>query len=163
MRQASYLALFILCGLATRPLYAASEALSGAGPLAAKASLDFTLKVPRVMQMRLLGHPDALEVTADDIARGSIVVSGPRLDLLVNDRLGYVLRAELVNAMFSAARIIGLPSELTATAAGASVRMASMVGRPKPQPVAVRYELMLAADAVPGRYSWPVALTLQEP
>ena len=163
MRRASFLALYILCGLAARPLYAASEALSGAGPLTAKASIDFAVKIPRVMQMRLLGHPDALEITADDIARGSIVVSGPRLDLLVNDRLGYVLRAELVNAVFSAARIVGLPSVLTATAAGASVRMASMVGRPKPQPVSVQYELMLAADAVPGRYSWPVALTLQEP
>jgi hypothetical protein len=163
MRRASYLALLILCGLAARPLYAASEALSGAGPITAKASIDFTLRIPRVMQMRLLGHPDSVEITAEDVARGSIVVSGPRVDLLVNDRLGYVLRAELVHAVFSAAKIVGLSSSLTATAAGASMRMASMVGRARPQPVAVHYELTLAADAVPGRYSWPVALSLQEP
>jgi hypothetical protein len=161
MRRASFLAVYILCVLAARPLYAASDALSGAGGLAARASVDFSLAVPRVMQMRLLGHPVALDVTAEDIARGSITVSGPRLDLLVNDRLGFVLRADIVNAMFTAAKIVGLPSPLTATAAGATLHIASMVGRPKPQPVAVEYELTLAPDAQPGRYSWPVALTLQ--
>jgi hypothetical protein len=163
MRRASFLAAYILCVLAARPLHAASEALSGAGALAAKASVDFTLNVPRVMQMRLLGHPASLDITAEDIARGSITVSGPRLDLLVNDRLGYVLRAEVVHAVFTAAKIMGLPSTLVATPAGASVRMASMVGRSRPQPVAVEYELQLASDAQPGRYPWPVALTLQQP
>jgi hypothetical protein len=163
MRRASFLAGFILCVLAVRPLYAASDALSGVGAVVAKASVDFTLQVPRVMQLHLLGHPASLEISADDIARGSITVSGPRLDLLVNDRLGSVLRAELVNAVFSAAKIVGLPSPLTATATGATLRLASMVGRPKPQPIAVDYELTLAADAVPGRYSWPVALSLQAP
>jgi len=163
MRKASFLVIYILCVLAGRPLYAASDALSGAGAITAKASVDFLITVPRVMQMRLLGHPASLDITAEDIARGSVTVSGPRLDLLVNDRLGFVLRAELVNAVFSAARIVGLSAPITATAAGATLRMASMVGRPKPQPVAVDYELTLAADAVPGRYSWPVSLTLQEP
>jgi len=161
MRRASFLAVYILCVLAGRPLYAASDALTGSGAITAKAAVDFSVNVPRVMQMRLLGHPASVDITAEDIARGSITVSGPSLDLLVNDRLGFVLRAELVNAMFSAARIVGLSSPVTATAAGATLHMASMVGRPKPQPVAVDYELTLAPDALPGRYSWPVALTLQ--
>lgn len=162
MRRASFLAIYILCVLAARPLYAASDVLSGAGEVKARASLDFALSVPRLMQLRLLGHPAALDITAEDIARGSVTVSGPHLDLLVNDRTGFTLRAELVSAMFSAARIVGLSSPVIATAAGASLHMASMVGRPKPQPIAVDYELTLAADAVPGRYSWPVALSLQE-
>ena len=152
-----------LCALAAQPLFAASDTLSGAGTLGARASIDFSFTVPRVMQMRLLSHPAALDISAEDIARGSITVSGPRLDLLVNDRLGFVIRAEVVNAIFTAAKIVGLPEPLTATSAGATLRMATMVGRPKPQPVAVDYELQLASDAVPGRYAWPVALTLQDP
>ncbi len=163
MRRASIVAVYILCVLAVRPLYAASDALSGVGAIAAKASTDFSLTVPLVMQMRLVGHPAAIDITAEDIARGSVTVSGPRLDLVVNDRLGFVLRAEIVNAMFTAARIVGLSSPITATAAGATLRVASMVGRPRPQAVPVDYELTLAADAVPGRYSWPVALSLQAP
>ena len=163
MRRASFLAAYILCVLASRPIYAASEVLSGASPLAARASLDFRLTVPRVMQMRLLGHPASLDITAEDIARGIVTVTGPRVDLVVNDRLGFVLRAELVNAVFSAAKIVGLPSQLVATAGGATARIASMVGRARPQPLDVRYELQLAPGAQPGRYAWPVALTLQEP
>lgn len=113
--------------------------------------------------MRLLGHPASLDVSADDIARGSITVSGATVDLLVNDRSGYNLRAEIVNAVFTAVRISGLPAAMQAIGGPTVARMPSMVGRPRPQPMAVAYELQLAPDAQPGRYAWPVALSLQEP
>src|SRR5476651_2861845 len=71
--------------------FAASDTISGsgAGTLAARASIDVAISIPRVLQMRLIGHPAALEVTAEDIARGSITVNGPSIDLVVNDRAGY--------------------------------------------------------------------------
>ena len=143
--------------------FAASDTVSGAGTLAAHASIDVAISIPRVMQMRLIGHPAALEVTAEDIARGSITVNGPSIDLVVNDRSGYDLRAELVNAVFTAVRIAGLPAPMQASGAPAIVRMPSMTGRPRSQPMPVAYELQLAADALPGRYIWPVALSLQQP
>lgn len=101
--------------------------------------------------MRLLGHPAQLEITAADIARGTLTVSGASLDLLVNNPLGYALRAEVASAAFIAVRV-NLPA-----------RMPSMVGRPRPAPIAVDYELEIAPGTAPGRYAWPVALTLQEP
>jgi hypothetical protein len=113
--------------------------------------------------MRLLAHPAMLDVTSDDIARGSITVSGPSIDLVVNDRAGYNLHSELMNAVFTAVRIAGLPASVQASAAPAVVHMPSMVGRPRPQAIPVAYELQLASDAVPGRYPWPVALSLQQP
>ncbi|MGZ5037968.1 MAG: hypothetical protein ACXWF0_05115 [Usitatibacter sp.] len=143
--------------------FGASDAVSGTAGLTARASIDIAVQVPRVMQMRLLGHPAALDVTAEDIARGSITVSGPSIDLLVNDRSGYNLRAEIVNAVFTAVRIAGLPASVQVSASPAVVRMPTMVGRPRPQPMAVAYELQLASDTQPGRYAWPVALSLQEP
>lgn len=143
--------------------FAASETASGAGSIAARASIDVSINVPRVMQMRLLGHPAALDITAEDVARGSITVNGATIDLLVNDRSGYNLRAELLNAVFTAVRVSGLPAAVQAVGGAAVVRMPTMVGRPRPQPMAVAYELQLAADAQPGRYAWPVALSLQEP
>jgi hypothetical protein len=143
--------------------FAASDTVSGAGALAAHASIDVAISIPKVMQLRLIAHPAALDVSAEDIARGSITVSGPSIDLLVNDRTGYNLRAELVSAVFTAVRIAGLPATVQAIGAPAIVHMPTMVGLPRPQPVPVAYELQLAADAVPGRYSWPVALSLQEP
>ena len=139
----------VVAGALALPAGASSE-LAQAGP--ARAYLDFTIKVPRVALLRLLNHPTSIDVTADDIARGKVVVSGASLDLIVNNPLGYVLRADLMNAMFTAARIVNLPS-----------RMATMVGKPRPAAIPVEYELSLAPDAQPGRYAWPVALSLQDP
>jgi hypothetical protein len=143
--------------------FAGSDVVSGAGALAARASIDIAISIPRVMQMRLIAHPAALDVTAEDIARGSITVNGSSIDLLVNDRGGYNLRAELVNAVFTAVRIAGLPAPVQASGAPAVVHMPSMTGRPRPLPMPVAYELQLASDALPGHYNWPVALSLQEP
>ena len=165
-RAATICARITIAGLAlpfAQLAFGASEQALGNGALAARAAIDIAINVPKVMQMRLLGHPAALDVSAEDIARGSITVSGPSIDLLVNDRSGYNLRAELVNAVFTAVRIAGLPATVQASSAPAIVRMPSMVGRPKPQPMPVAYELRLASDAQPGRYAWPVALSLQEP
>ena len=148
---------------AAQPAAASSELASGAGALIARAAVDIAISVPRVMQMRLLGHPAAIEITAQDIAAGRVVVSGPSIDLLVNDRFGYVVRAELVNPAFAAVRIAGLPSPIISTANVGSANMPSMVGRAKPQPYQVQYELQLASDVSPGRYAWPVALSLQQP
>ena len=142
--------------------HAASSVAQGGGSLKASASLDFSISVPHVMQLRLLGHPSTLDITADDIARGSITVSGASLDLLVNDRAGYVIRAQLANGIFTAAKVLGLPGTLVAAADSGTLRMASMVGRPRPAPMAVSYELQLAPGTQPGRYSWPVALSLEQ-
>jgi hypothetical protein len=141
---------------------ASGEAVSGPGTLSARASVDISITVPRVMQMRLIAHPAVLEVTAEDVAAGKVTVSGPSVDLFVNDRLGYVVRAEIVNAAFAAVRIAGLPAPLVATGAATTAHMPSMVGRARPQPYPVSYELQLSSDAAPGRYSWPVALSLQQ-
>ena len=142
---------------------AASDVAQGQGSLKASARVDFSISVPHVMQLRLVGHPATVDVTADDIARGSVTVNGAALDLLVNDRTGYVIRAQLGNGIFTAARVLGLPGTLVASADAGTLRMASMVGRPRPAPMPVTYELQLAPGAQPGRYSWPVALSLEQP
>jgi hypothetical protein len=142
---------------------ASSAAVTGNASLEARAAIDVSIVVPKVIQMRLLGHPAALDITAEDIARGEVTVTGPSLDLLVNDRLGYVLRAEILSAIFTAVRISGLASPVVVTGDAALLRMPSMVGRAKPAPVPVEYRLQLAAGIVPGRYAWPVSLTIQEP
>ena len=141
---------------------AASDVANASGGLSARAAVDFGIQVPHVMQMRLLGHPAALQLSAEDIARGDIRVSGASLDLLVNDRLGYFVRAELAAGAFSAVKIVGLPSPVVATPAGTLIRMDSMVGKPKPAPMPLEYELQIAPDAQPGTYAWPVRLSLQQ-
>jgi hypothetical protein len=147
---------------AALPSLAASGVATGAGGMSASASVDFQISVPRVMQLRLVAHPTSVFVTAEDVARGSIKVSGPAVDLLVNDRFGFTIRADLVSPAFSAVRISGLSSPVVATQSGASIRMNSMVGRHKPAPMPVEYELQLAPGTQPGQYAWPVMLSLQQ-
>jgi hypothetical protein len=155
----SLLVVTIATPLAVR---AASDIARGNVP-AVHASVDVSIVVPAVMQLRQLAHPAMLDISADDVARGKVMVTGTQLDLLVNDPVGYVIRARVVNAMVSAVSIVGLPGPLIATPISATLRMASMVGRPRPAPLPVQYELQLSPDAVPGRYAWPVALTLEKP
>jgi hypothetical protein len=138
----------------------AASAVANGGSV--RSSLDFQVSVPRVMQMRLVSHPTSVDITADDIARGSIRVSGPAVDVLVNDRSGFAIRADLNGSVFNAVKISGLASPVVATQAGATIHMSSMVGRPKPAPMPVEYELQLAPGAQPGHYAWPVTLSLQQ-
>ena len=142
--------------------FGASNVASGPGGASASASIDFQVNVPRVMQMRLVAHPATVFVTAEDVARGSIKVRGPAVDLLVNDRFGFSIRADLATGAFSAVKISGLSSPVVATQSGATIRMGSMVGRPKPAPMPVEYELQLAPGTQPGQYAWPVTLSLQQ-
>jgi hypothetical protein len=140
--------------------HASSLVATGSGPQTARASIDVSVTVPRVMRLLLLDHPATIAVSAEDVARGFVRVSGPRIDLLVNDRQGYAMRAELTGAAFTEARIAGLPAAVTATREGVLAQMPTMVGRSRPQPFAVVYELKLSPDAAPGQHAWPVALTL---
>ena len=142
--------------------WAASSVSTGSGGSSARAAIDFQINVPRVMQMKLLAHPAAIDITADDVARGSIKVSGAAVDLLVNDRNGYAIRADLAMGAFTAVKVSGLPAPLVATQSGGLAQMPSMVGKPKPAPMALEYELQLAPDAQPGHYAWPVTLSLQQ-
>jgi hypothetical protein len=146
-RAGSWIAL--LAASLALPAGAASEIVAGG---IARAAVDFRITIPAVASLRLLNHPDAIEITADDIARGTLRVTGAALDLLVNNPRGYSLRAEVANAAFTAARIVNLPG-----------MMPTMVGKPRPAPMQVEYELAIAPAAQPGRYAWPVSLSIQAP
>jgi hypothetical protein len=146
-RAGSWIAL--LAGALALPAGAASEIVAGG---IARAAVDFRITIPPVASLKLLNHPDAVEITADDIARGTLRVTGAALDLLVNNPRGYSLRADVANAAFTAARIVNLPAT-----------MPTMVGKPRPAPMQLEYELAIAPAAQPGRYAWPVSVSIQDP
>lgn len=142
---------------------ASSASTTGNDGLRASAAVDFRIDVPRVMRMRLVGHPDTVEVTRDDIQRGSVTIDGAALDILVNDRSGYLIRADVSGGTFTAVRIEAPASTCGGSAGGCVMRMRSMVGARAPAPMRVVYELRLDPAAAPGRYRWPVALSLESP
>jgi hypothetical protein len=160
-RHAAILAL----GLCASPAFAASDAGApgGNGALSASGAVRFVVNVPRVLQMKMLEHPSFVLVTEADIARGEIVVRGPRLDILSNQRNGFLLKVQLLNRAFSGMRLTGLAREVDAEGEASVTSLPSMVGQARSEPRSVEYRLRLAEDAAPGQYAWPVSLTIQDP
>ena len=133
-----------------------------AGERRAEANLDVTIVIPRVLSMKLLDHPRTLRVTEADIARGEVVIRGTRVELVANSRNGYRVHAELRHAAFAGVDLQGLDSPIEVRGQAAVAWMRSAIGAPRPGAAPVEYRFRLAADAQPGEYAWPVALTLED-
>lgn len=144
------------------PSVASGLSAAGRGALEANAVIDLRVTVPNMLELRLLDHPRSLQVNAADAAKGEVLVTGARIELLSNLRRGYVVQAS-IGGPVSEALIEGLPHEVKVDASGARVTMPSMVGRARPQPFQVFYRLRLRAGTSPGTYAWPVALSLEAP
>lgn len=147
------------------PLVASAGAqgldLAAHAGMSASASSRFVIRIPRVLQMKLLKHPAHVDVTAQDVEKGEVVVRGARIGMIANHREGTMVRAEVRGGVFSGMRLTGMTREI------ASDRSASVTALPptriRDTPAPVEYRLALAANALPGRYSWPVLLTIQDP
>ena len=156
-------AIALLLPLLSAPAAMASGSVAtGGGPQRASAAIDLRIDVPKLLEMSLLGAPGSIEVTASDAAAGEVVVSGFRLTVLANDRRGYVVQAEL-GGPFTEAVIEGLGQPVRVTPEGARVLMPSMVGSARPRPFELAYRLRVRPGTAPGRYPWPVALSIQSP
>lgn len=151
--------------LASLPVRAAAEgAASSHGALSSATTMRFAIAIPRMLRMRLIDHPSTVVVTAADIARGEIVVRGAQVDIAANNRNGFLVRAQLRGQEFTGMHLSGLARDFRADGEASSITpMPSTGGGPRPEPRDVEYRLRLAANALPGRYAWPVALTIQDP
>ena len=152
---------------ATRFLLLAAMLVSVANPVsaadkhAAKAHVDFQIRIPHVLQMSLSGQPATIRVTQEDVERGEVVVRGARVRLVSNGRNGFRLRAELSGEAFVGAALHGLAAPVEVQERVAVTWMRSAVGGAYPQPAEVEYRFRLAAGTLPGQYAWPLALSLE--
>jgi hypothetical protein len=125
----------------------------------ARAEMQFQVRIPRVVSIRLENHPATIRVTPSDIARGELAVDDARIGIVINVRQGIILRTEVVHPAFSGVVIEGLHADIATHDRVSHVwvpRGAGAAGR------AVRYRLRLAPGTVPGVYAWPVKLTLND-
>ena len=148
--------------LACFPALGAGRTATGSGGVQSDAAIDLKVVIPQLLEMRLIDHPAQLIVTESAAAAGEVVVSGPSVALVANDRRGYFLEARLA-APFATASIEGLPAPLTVNSDGGRAQMPSMVGMQRPQPYRLRYHLRLKEGTAPGTYAWPVALQIESP
>ncbi|APV51368.1 hypothetical protein BWI17_17735 [Betaproteobacteria bacterium GR16-43] len=164
MRNAGILLAFACAVLSGVPGDARAEAsaTSGGSSPRASAAVRLAVVIPRVLQLRLLDHPNAIDISAEDVARGYVVIQGPRIDILANLRGGFLLRAELRDPAFTEMELVGLEVSVRAGAFPQATRLPSNAGAPRREPAAVAYRLRLAPSASVGRHAWPVALTVQD-
>jgi hypothetical protein len=155
-------ALLVALSICALPAAASSGASSGSGAVAASASIDLRIVVPQALEMRMLDQPRTIEVTPADAASGEVVVSGPRVALLSNERRGYWIDAVL-RGPFIEATVEGLLAPLRVGVSGGRALMPSMVGQQRPAPLPLRLRLRLKEGTPPGTYPWPVALSIQAP
>jgi hypothetical protein len=145
------------------PAFAAEALATGPGATSARAEVRFAIKVPRVLRMEELDHPSEVTVLDQDVARGEVVVRGPSLRFVSNNRSGHVLRARLHGNSFSGLEIVGLPALLAFDGASGATAMSARPGAGATGAYRIEYRLRLAPGARAGRYAWPVALELQNP
>lgn len=158
MRKAAAGLLVLFAGMVC-----AAQGFAGAqGGVQASASLDVAVRIPVALRFALTGQPQSVEVSAGDAATGEIVVSGTRLEFGSNDRHGLVLRAAVASP-FREATIEGLGAPLRVTLEGLRVPMPPTLGGKGFAVFRLRYRLKLGAGVRPGRYAWPVALSMEAP
>jgi hypothetical protein len=132
-------------------------AVSSTPVLAANRQSSFVVQasvVPRAV-LHAVAAPDLLEITAADVARGYVLSSG-RFRVESNTKRGWLLRLAPRTGLASAIEIDGLAQPLVVRddvvevyrpAAGAT------------QDLELRYRVMLAPGARPGRYAAPLHLS----
>ncbi len=104
-----------------------------------------------------VSHPDQLDISADDVARGYVEMShASHLEMRSNARCR--LRFRPAGDWFDFVHVEGLPRALTfGPEGGAFVRPLELQRRSTYE---LSYRFELNDQAVPGRYAWPVAVSL---
>ena len=137
---------------------------------AGSAAADGDARAP--LQVWAIGLPNGyvimehqarvLQISAEDVARGMVEVrAGSRLVITLKSPAGYTVdfraRSRLIQAGWieAAGRTVEIGSR-----GGTVVQREAAAGR---HVVAIDYRFVLAADAVPGTYAWPLDLAVRAP
>ena len=103
--------------------------------------------------------PDALEVSADDVARGFVDVTGEsRLVVTNSSPGGYELDVWPVGSVFSAVTVYGIGADVAIGADGGSLFLRGQHGAAIP--LQLNYHFRLPVGTLPGRYPWPLQFSI---
>ena len=106
-------------------------------------------------------QPEVIHVTADDVTRGVVQVrGGSRLVITVDSPTGYAVDFVARGKLFRSVKVAGIGSavELGPTG-GTVVEREAAAGR---RVLALDYQFILAPDARPGTYAWPLELAVRK-
>ena len=150
-------AISFLSALAMAPGPAvASSSVSETG---AAASLDFAIRVPTFLRVSDIAAPRTLTIADADVARGYVdVPASTQMRVATNRRDGYLVTIEGRFEVVRSVRIVGMNRdvELDAQTRVASLRVPARASETR---LDLGYRFVLAPNARPGNYPWPIALS----
>lgn len=99
--------------------------------------------------------PASLDISASDVARGFVEVSGSSQILVTNNSPeGFELEVLTGASVFSSVAVQGLGAEATVDANGGEIFLPSRRGAAIP--LVLSYRFQLTPGTLPGRYPWPL-------
>ena len=148
-------AIGFLSALAPVPALASSS-LSDTGTA---ASLDFAIRIPTFLRVSDVAATRVLTIADADMARGYVdVPASTQMRIATNRRDGYLVTIEGRFEVVRSVRIVGMNGdfEIDAQTRVASVRVPARASETRFE---LGYRFVLARDARPGNYPWPITLS----
>ena len=110
--------------------------------------------------MEIQSVPAGLDLSVADLQRGYIDVAQPtQLIIHSNSASGFALDVSTVAPMLSSMAIEGLNSDLTLGADGGTI--VQRWQRPQALGLSLKFRFGLAPGLAPGKYPWPVRLSVR--
>lgn len=145
-------------GLVSATAVAALAEASQTTAATASASLSVSVVVPARVLMTVDTEPESIEIKSADVARGYIdAPRSVRARVRTNSPGGWLLRFDVVDGPYRSLEVSGLDAPTQVSPAG------GWVLRPYPpshiENLELGFRFLLAPDARPGVYTWPIALS----
>ena len=136
---------------------APEAAIAAPAQASAHSSVHFVVHVPVAVQLRSLSQGAAVTVTAADIQRGFVEVpAGSRFELVANSP--HTVHFDARGDWFRAVKVSGLGSDVTLGSSGGEFLQPHRL--PASETHELNYRFELSPNALPGRYAWPLTLSV---
>lgn len=123
------------------------------------ASLAVSVVVPPRAILSVESEPSTLLVTEEDVARGYVEVpKASRVQVRTNTPGGWLAELQVREGPYRSIEVTGLGAPAQVNANGGWIAQ-PYPGTTRPVSLELGYRFLLAPDARPGVYPWPVALS----
>lgn len=117
-----------------------------------------TARVMPVARLTGLREPRELRITAEDVARGYVLVTEPTTFAVAGNTPGYVLDVTPTLPLAHAIDVYGLPASVHLDQGGGSIVTPATLATH--EALALTYRVQLHPGAQPGTYPWPLHLSV---
>lgn len=158
VRHGIHLQQKLLTAVLVAILSLASMADAEAAPKAASAQLKVSATVLPYTSLNVSNRARTVEITESDISRGYVDIrAASSVEVSTNTREGYYLSFECFDSSFRQVRVDGL-GRATTIASGSGI--VPMPHSGKVVRMELSYRFILAENAKPGSYPWPMTISV---